>query len=171
MLPVIILSILLTNGPKAFVMALAVPLGQSALSLAFKKLWGMTENRPKRRVRNKKKPFARTPGNVVMDVEEEKSRGSRERKMGYQSWVAGNGVSVDKDVQDASKFGGWDKLDGREEIGAGSMRRRTTRTAGSSQRKPVKGKLSRGGRKGDTPLLLRLLIGVFPFLGSWTKML
>lgn len=105
------------------------------------------------------------------DEEQEKSKGSRKRKMGYQSWVAGNGVSVDKDVQAAPKFGGWDELDGREELGAGSMQRRSARTADSSQRTPVKGKLSWGGRKGDTPLLLRLLIAVFPFLGSWTKML
>lgn len=168
MLPIIIVSILLTTGLKAFLMALALPLGQSALFLAFKKLWGMTQNSPKHRVRTKKKPFARSPGNVVMeDEEEEKIRGSRKRKMGYQSWVAGNGNSVDKDVEAAPKFGGWDELDGRE----GSMQRRSTRTAGSSQRIPVKGKLSRGGRNGDTPLLLRLLVAVFPFLGSWTKML
>ncbi|RVW96804.1 hypothetical protein CK203_026021 [Vitis vinifera] len=161
MLPLIILSVLLTTGPKAFLMVLALPLGQSVLSLAFKKFWGMTQSSPKRRVRTKKKPFASTPGNVVMDDEEqEKSKGSRKRKMGYQSWVAGNGVSVDKDVQAAPKFGGWDELDGREELGAGSMQRRSARTADSSQRTPVKGKLSWGGRKGDTPLLLRLLIAV-----------
>ncbi|RVX07614.1 hypothetical protein CK203_025120 [Vitis vinifera] len=125
MLPLIILSVLLTTGPKAFLMVLALPLGQSVLSLAFKKFWGMTQSSPKRRVRTKKKPFASTP--------------------------AGNGVSVDKDVQAAPKFGGWDELDGREEFGAGSMQRRSARTAGSSQRTPVKGKLSWGGRKGTPP--------------------
>lgn len=172
MLPFIIISTVLATGPKAFLMALALPFGQSVTSLVLKKLWSITQNSPKRRVRTKKKPLASTSGNVVNDdKEQDKSRGSRKRKMGYQSWVDGNGVSVDKDVQDSPKFGGWDELDGIEEFGAGSMQRMSAQTARSSLRTPVKGKLSRRRRKGDIPLLLRLLIAVFPFLGSWSKML
>ena len=44
-----------STGPKAFLMALAIPLGQSALALAFEKLWGWTESKPKRKYRMKRK--------------------------------------------------------------------------------------------------------------------
>ncbi|KAK8962071.1 hypothetical protein KSP40_PGU008996 [Platanthera guangdongensis] len=40
MLPAIIASMLLATGPKAFLLALAVPLGQSVISPAIDKLWG-----------------------------------------------------------------------------------------------------------------------------------
>ncbi|ONI26882.1 hypothetical protein PRUPE_1G052600 [Prunus persica] len=155
--PAIIVSLLLSTGAKAFLMALAFPLCQSAFSLAFEKLWGGTQSRPKRKskTRRRRKPFASTVDNVKMDEEQETSN----KKMDYQSWVVGNDVSVDNSGQNASGLGGWDDLERTE-----SARRQ-------SRRKPMgKGKLSKRERKSDTPLLFRLLIAVFPFLGSWTKM-
>lgn len=160
--PFIIISLLLSSGPKAFLMALALPLGQSALSLAFEKLWGRTQSRPKRKSRKRRKPSATTEANAKMGEKEkyDEDQETSKEKMGYQSWVAGNDVSVDNGGQDATSLGGWDDLERMK-----SDRRQ-------SQRKPRgnKGKLSRRERNSDTPLLLRLLIAVFPFLGSWTKM-
>ncbi|KAI5348227.1 hypothetical protein L3X38_001114 [Prunus dulcis] len=107
--PAIIVSLLLSTGAKAFLMALALPLCQSAFSLAFEKFGGGTQSRPKRksRTRRRRKPFASTVDNVKMDEEQESSN----KKMDYQSWVVGNDVSVDNSGQDASSLGGWDDLE------------------------------------------------------------
>lgn len=158
--PFIIISLLLSSGPKAFLMALALPLGQSALSLAFEKLWGRTERRPKRKSRMRRRPPATSEGSVKMDEEEtyDEDQETDNKKMGYQSWVVENDVSVGNSDEAASSLGGWDDLERMQ-----SERRQSRR---KSRRK---GKLSRRERNSDTPLLLRLLIAVFPFLGSWTK--
>ncbi|KAF5736691.1 hypothetical protein HS088_TW14G00841 [Tripterygium wilfordii] len=170
MLPPIIISTLLASGPKAFLMALAIPLGQSALSLIFEKLWGRTKGRSKRKARMRRKPFAKPESNVDTEEENEEEQESPEAgkgKMGYQSWAVGNEGPVDNErAQGAASFGGWDDLD------------RAATTRGPSQgmgrnprrTKAEKSKLSRRGRS-ETPLLLRLLIAVFPILGSWTRML
>lgn len=166
MLPVILISWLIASGPKAFLMALALPLGQSALSLAFDKLWGRSQSRPKRRrTRVRKKQYASTVTDTETD-EEDKGPESSRRKMGYQSWGAGNEGSADKGGQNGTSYGGWDDLE-RAKSAARSSRMR----GGSGRTATEKGKLSRRERKSDTPLLLRLLIAFFPFLGSWTKML
>ncbi|RXH71313.1 hypothetical protein DVH24_018668 [Malus domestica] len=161
--PAIIISLLLSTGPKAFLMALALPLVQSAFSLLYEKLWGGTQSRPKRksRTRRRRKPFASTVGNARTKEKEkyDEEQETSDKRMGYQSWVVGNDASADSSGRDASSLGGWDDLERME-----SARRQ-------SQRKPMgKGKLSRRERNSDTPLLLRLLIAVFPFLGTWTKM-
>jgi uncharacterized membrane protein len=166
-LPPIIISWLLASGPKAVLMALVLPLGQSVVSLAFEKLWGRKRSRPKRKSRMRRKPSASTVSGVETEAEEQdESQETRKGKMGYQSWVAGNDGPVSNGGQDAPNFGGWDDLDR-----SGFARRAYRMTGGSRQTTTEKGKLSRRERKSDTPLLLRLLIAVFPFLGSWTKML
>lgn len=166
-LPAIIASWLLATGPKAFLMALAIPLGQSALSLAFDKLWGKTQSKTKRRSRMRRKPAASTASSVEMGAEEQgESQETRKGKVGYQSWIVGNDGSASNGGGDAPKFGGWDDLDRSR-----SAWRASQKTGGSRKTPTDNGKLSRKVRKSDTPLLLRLLIAVFPFLGSWTKML
>lgn len=168
-LPFIIISWLVATGPKAFLMALALPLGQSAITLAFEKIWGRTPSRQKRRSRSRMR--RKTSINNVSDVqsedvEEEEGQETRKRRTGYQSWVVGNGGSVDNSGQEAGNFGGWDDLERLK-----YAQRPSRMTGGSGRRTTEKGKLSRRERKSETPLLLRLLIAVFPFLGSWTKML
>ncbi|KAJ4955889.1 hypothetical protein NE237_012672 [Protea cynaroides] len=173
MLPAIILSLLLDTGPKAFLMALALPLGQSLLSLAIDKVWEMITDSRKPRYRNKKKPFSRTSSRVKMNEEakQEQTSEATEEKMGYQSWEVTNDGSA-KGSERAPSFGGWDDLDRRGRSAKGSPRRppqTSARPLGPQMEK--KGKFSRRGRKRDTPLLLRLLVAVFPFLGSWTRFL
>lgn len=165
MLPAIISSLLLTSGPKAFLMALAIPLGQSALSLAFQKISGRKSSKPKRKARTKPKPRVRYSRNVKLEEEEAaKSEGTRKGTMGYQTWVAGDDVRGEKDSQDSPSFGGWDELDRQTKFNKGSARKSAQNADG-----PQRSKLSRRGRESEMPLLLRLLIAVFPFLGSWTK--
>nr|KYP56567.1 hypothetical protein KK1_002810 [Cajanus cajan] len=160
-LPVILASWLLASGPKAFLMALVLPLGQSALALAFEKLWGQPESKPKRKNTTRRKPRRSAR------VEEEPEQNQKTRK-GYQSWVVENNGSVDSGGRGEAQtsFGGWDDLERSRPA------TKSSRSMNGSQRKPMEGgRLSRRERKSDTPLLLRLLIAIFPFLGTWTKML
>lgn len=167
MLPAIISSLLITSGPKAFLMALAVPLGQSALSLAFQKIVGKKSSKPKRKARTRRKPRARSARNVKFQEEDEETiEDFRKNSTGYQTWVGGDDVPADRDSQSSPKYGGWDDLDRQSKTYKGFENNSAQNTD-----RPQRSKLSRGGRRGETPLLLRLLIAVFPFLGSWTKML
>nr|XP_043632059.1 uncharacterized protein LOC122603426 [Erigeron canadensis] len=163
MLPAIISSLLLTSGPKAFLMALAIPIGQSALSMLFQTVWGRPKSKTKNRSKSKRRARPPPPhANVyvdVDDVQEEYSKEDRKRATGYQTWVAGDGSSDKKSNNSSSSFGGWEELDGRA-TGSRNGKQRTS-----------KSKISKRDRRSETPLLMRLLIAVFPFLGSWTKML
>nr|AFK48698.1 unknown [Medicago truncatula] len=163
-LPIILASWLLSTGPKAFLMALAIPLGQSALALAFEKLWGRTESKPKRKYRMKRK--RRNVNDSRVEEEPEENQKTNTRKTGMQSWVVENNGSVDSGSRDAPSFGGWDDSER-----ARPTTRRSQARKGSQRMNVEGGRLSRRERKSDTPLLVRLLIAIFPFLGTWTKML
>lgn len=166
-LPVIISSLLLASGLKAFLLALAIPLGQSALSLAFQKVWKRTQNKPKRKGKARKKPRGTAAYNVDLNKKKEERQKSRKGEMGYQTWVADNDAPADKSTQNSPSFGGWEELDRDRDT---QFKKKSAQTADGKQ-KTLKSKLSRREGRSDTPLLLRLLIAVFPFLGSWTKML
>lgn len=168
MLPAIISSLLLTSGPKAFLMALAIPLSQSVLSFVFQTVWGRPKNRTKSRGKRRPPPPPPPRGASSMDLDDEQEdkymKGERKRAAtGYQTWVAaGDGGSSDqKNNGSSSSFGGWEELD----------RRAGSKSNTDRKRKTSKSTLSRRERRSQTPLLLRLLIAVFPFLGSWTRLL
>lgn len=168
MLPIILASSLLASGPKAFLMALAIPLGQSALTLAFEKLWGPSKSKPKRKYRMRRKRSRVNNARVEEDEEQEpeENQKANKGKSGMQSWVVENNGSVNRSSRETPSFGGWDDLEKSRPTTRSSQARK------GSQRMPMEdGKLSRRERKNNTPLLLRLLIAVFPFLGTWTKML
>ncbi|CAK7341209.1 unnamed protein product [Dovyalis caffra] len=167
MLPAFTISFLLgTDSPNAFFMALAVPLGQTALSLVMDKVWGTSSTNPKRRPRTKtrKKPFARAATKTKATERKAEEYKTNEGKGSYQSWMATDG-SNKKDANRAPSFGGWDDLDSASYKATGRTQKE------DELPKRSKGKLSRRGRVKDRPLLLRLLIAVFPFLASWTKFL
>ncbi|TXG66136.1 hypothetical protein EZV62_007411 [Acer yangbiense] len=182
MLPAIAVSSLLGTdvGPNAILMALAVPLGQSILSLMVDKVWGSTtSNSPKSRSKRKtkRKPFARAAANTKTrqgkkENEAGKTNESYEAGKGretYQSWVVADDAPSKKSEKTGPRFGGWDELD--KKARNYKVPNRTPRVPKNEMPKKQKGKLSRTGRIRDKPLLLRLLIAVFPFLGSWTKLL
>lgn len=164
MLPAIAISVLLGTGPNAVIMALALPLGQTALSLAIDKVWGRTSNRAKPRYQTKKRPSSQAARNTGMNEEKRGENKDYEGRETYKSQVGAPEDSV-KNSKTASSFGGWDELD--KEGVANKIPRRGPDGAPRQQKK---GKLSRR-RNQETPLLLRLLIAVFPLLGSWTKLL
>ncbi|RZS28503.1 hypothetical protein BHM03_00062107 [Ensete ventricosum] len=169
LLPAIIASMLLATGPKAFLMALALPLGQSAISLAIDKVWGGQQTRGK----SKKKSFTRSNEGYKRQWQDRRSSYNSPGRHDYQSWV-----SMDPGVDDKAKtsepsLGGWDDLDRQGGSPSGRARQQpSTPPKRSPQSELVKkGKLSKRGRYKDAPLFLRLLIAVFPFLGSWTRIL
>ncbi|XP_020588104.1 uncharacterized protein LOC110029942 [Phalaenopsis equestris] len=172
LLPAIIASILLATGPKAFLMALALPLGQSAISLSIEKLWGggKEETRTSPRSRRKRKPFSASSYDFRKQ-EQDESGVENEQNEFYKSWVATeNGFNDGRGkFSGRSRFGGWDELDQPRR----PARRRAPPGAGSSFKSAPgeMGKLSKKGRYRDAPLFLRLLIAVFPFLGSWIKIM
>ncbi|KAK5786172.1 Endoribonuclease Dicer [Gossypium arboreum] len=172
MLPAIAISLLLGTGPNAFIMALAVPLGQSALSLVFDKVSGRTSESWKSapRSKTKKKQFTRAAANNTRTnkgkQEPNKTGGEKES---YSSWLNTDGGLQDKGGQRVPKYGGWDQLDDQVE----TQKRATSRKGNGAPKQRKEDKFSRVGRDRvrDTPLLLRLLIAVFPFLGSWSRFL
>ncbi|MCL7045302.1 hypothetical protein MKW94_029024 [Papaver nudicaule] len=158
-------------------MALALPLGQSIISYAIDKLFGRIDNNPNPRSRTKRKtrkPFARGSRDTTMSEEEDEEEISQASggRSGYQSWVGGdmNGPVKKKDNQRETTFGGWDELDLRGGKSGDGATKRPPRKRGGLPRE-MKGKLTKKGRNNSTPLLIRLLIAVFPFLGSWTRIL
>ncbi|KAJ6697334.1 hypothetical protein OIU85_003682 [Salix viminalis] len=146
MIPAVAISFLLgTDNPNAFLMALAVP----------------------SRTKTRKKPSARASSKTKKTEPKAGEYKTNEQKGSYQSWVAAtDGGSTKKNTSRAPGFGGWDDLDKASYKAAG---RRSQK--GDELPKQNEGKLSRRRRVRDRPLLLRLLIAVFPFLDSWSKFL
>ncbi|XP_022747851.1 uncharacterized protein LOC111297365 [Durio zibethinus] len=169
MLPAIAISLLLGTGPNAFIMALAVPLGQSALSLVFDKVSGRESKRWKStsRPKTRKKHFTRAASNMRTNKGKQDSNTTGGEKASYSSWLNTDGGLRDKGAKRVPKFGGWDQLDDQVE----TQKRAPSQKGNGLPKQQKKGKFSRIGRVRETPLLLRLLIAVFPFLGSWTRFL
>ncbi|GER42528.1 T6K12.7 protein [Striga asiatica] len=145
----VIASLVLGTGPNSIIMAIALPLAQSALSIAADTLWGTFYDSPRTKNKKKKKnkPFAR------MKVKREKEvRFQSENGMeNYKSWGNGNRSQFD--------FGGWDELDKEPRV-------RPVKREPEVQERVI---ISRR-TKGDTPLFMRILIAMFPYLGFWTSL-
>ncbi|KAJ8752206.1 hypothetical protein K2173_003814 [Erythroxylum novogranatense] len=164
-LPAVAISLLLGTGPNAFLMALAVPLGQTALSLVVDKVWGSTMSSPKPRRRTKVRKRPVTAKRNERKGEETKG-GSR--RGSYQSWVGTDHDSFTKGSKEKTRFGGWDELDKMN----GKVPKGTpVRDEDGLQRKQKFQNRNKLSSVRDTPLLLRLLIAAFPFLASWTRFL
>lgn len=167
-------------------MALALPLGQSAFSFAADKLWGKPQanqrnraTKAKKKKKKKEKPFAQGASytrSTQMGEEEEDEGDVKHDNFGkpaYQSWAAAggeDGKAGEGGGRPEPSFGGWDELEnGRR---AAARKRSSARRGVGSRGGMREGKLSRrGGRKKEVPLFIRLLVAVFPFLGSWTNLL
>lgn len=165
-LPPILIALLITGGPKAFLMALAIPLGQSTFSFAIQKMLDATQNKPRRKSKTKKRQRAYASNKTNFGRRGGSSR-TRRRKPSYQTWSSRNGVSANKDEPEVPRYGGWDELDQvSESTSTGSFESSSQSSIGTSKIPMEKGKLSNEKAKSDTPLLLRLLISIFPFLAS-----
>ncbi|KAL2242580.1 UNVERIFIED_CONTAM: hypothetical protein Sindi_0376000 [Sesamum indicum] len=157
LLPAIIISLLLTNGPKAFLMALALPFGQSTFTFAIEKFQNRGRIKPKPKTKTKK-GRSRAYSSRKAEMEEEAewigSRQPRKKKKGYQSWVSKTGVSVSSNDKSAANFGGWDELDVGMDSNVGSSRRAAHKSSGLREEHAEKGK-NKKWSESDGPLLLR----------------
>lgn len=170
LLPTIIISFLLATGPKAFISTMALSLGLSALSLAVMKLYEKTQNRPKRKKKARRKPYSRDSTSFEVDEErQDEAQDIGDKEMG-EFWVGSDYGSVRKGSKDDLSFGGWGDLNGagyvprkpRSKNGSGMNRK--VRLSGSGRKR--KDKLSESRRNSEMPLLLKLLIAIFPFVSS-----
>ncbi|CAI9090965.1 OLC1v1025865C1 [Oldenlandia corymbosa var. corymbosa] len=169
MVPAIIISLLLGTGANnALLMAVALPLAQSALSSVLDLIWERApENRrPKSRSRNRKRPFSGASSGSKMRQKREQNTENDNNSGDYKSWVAADNVSERKDGGRARSFGGWDELDEQRR----KEKERRTATSNKKRWETSQGKLSKRSKRRQTPLLVRLLIAFFPFLGFWTKL-
>ncbi|KAG7575955.1 hypothetical protein ISN45_Aa03g004060 [Arabidopsis thaliana x Arabidopsis arenosa] len=163
MLAPIGISLLLGTDSNAGLMALAVPLVQSVLSLVVSKVWSRPSFRPMERSR--RDSFSRSAS--VSSARTRKARqGENMRgvvdKGGYKSWMVGDADSNSM----GTGYGGWDDLDTLREIRNDNLSNENVR-----QKQQSVERASRRWRVKEKPLLLRMLIAAFPFLGSWTKLL
>ncbi|CAA0841118.1 Unknown protein [Striga hermonthica] len=161
MIPAVIASLVLGTGPNSIIMAIALPLAQSALSIAADTLWGTFYDSPRTKNKKKKKknkPFARMK--VKREEEEEVWFQSGNGTRNYKSWVEGSNVPWGNENRSRFDFGGWDELDKEPRV------RPVTREPEVQERVITSRKT-----KGDTPLFMRLLIAMFPYLGFWTNLL
>lgn len=166
MIPAILMSTLLDTGPNTLIMAVALPLGQTALSLLMDRLLAGPSYDPVPRRRTKKRRPMRTASRTKSSGQaQERSYKSRQERRGYQSWASEN-KKVDQ--QTGINFGGWDELDKQAGNVDGVYRKEQRGTADGPRGVRINSKLSRR-RKKEEPLMLRLMIAVFPILGSWTR--
>ncbi|EOA31227.1 hypothetical protein CARUB_v10014393mg [Capsella rubella] len=163
MLAPIGISLLLGTDSNAGLMALAVPLVQSVLSLVVSKVWSRSSTRPMKRSR--RDVFSRF-GSVGSARTRKSKQGENMRggvdKGGYKSWIVRDADSNSM----GTGYGGWDDLDTQREIRNGNPSNENVRPKQQFERKA-----NRRWRVKEKPLLLRMLIAAFPFLGSWTKLL
>ncbi|XP_073125586.1 uncharacterized protein [Henckelia pumila] len=123
MLPPIILFLLLANGLKAFLMALALPIGQSTLAFAFKRIRNVGKNKSKRNANTKKRRY-RTRVSRKVQSEETRlwagSQGAIKRKKENRPWFSKNDVLHYNMDNKIANFGGWDELEtgGQPDIGS-----------------------------------------------------
>lgn len=133
-------------------------------------MWSEKQNKRKHKSKTKKRS---RPTSTFVKRKAAENRGrnqhNKNRKMGYQSWIPQDEGSKDASEKDVPSFGGWDELLKGSEFDIGSPK--SSAQSRSDKRPSSKGGLSSRVTKSDTPLLLRLLLAVFPFLGSWTRML
>lgn len=104
-IPAVLVSLLMGTGPDAAIVALALPLAQSAFSLAADTLWGRADGTPKSKTKRKKRPS--NGSRVRSRVRREKEMQTQKRKEAgnYKSWFEGS-----KESRNSQDFGGWDEL-------------------------------------------------------------
>ncbi|CAO2165908.1 unnamed protein product [Urochloa humidicola] len=235
LLPVMLVSMFAATGPKAFLMAMAIPLGQSAISFLLDAIWG---RRRSKRDDRWSSPFQEEEEDYPDDTTDFATggRGNRytssrsynegRRKQSYQSWVSNDFAGAAADDNNSTKsssseggegkkssgnFGGWDEILDDDNVATQEKRRGSSFSAGNTDyrkrpRPAVTGEentnsyaADRGVGQGlgapparmrmrqqrgmprtaglgstrykQAPLLMRLLVAVFPFMGSWFRLL
>ncbi|KAL9676238.1 hypothetical protein QQ045_004451 [Rhodiola kirilowii] len=169
MVPAILISMVLGTGPNALFMAVALPLGQTALSLAVNKVWGMAwqTSKPRPGNRTRSKPYASTSdGNRARKREQDAGFASRKQTTSSTSSTGSYEPAQGNGHRATTSFGGWDELDREVE-----MRPKPSMEEDERKRQKKDSKVSKRVGNRDSPLFIRLLVAGFPFLGSWARFL
>ncbi|KAL0313782.1 UNVERIFIED_CONTAM: hypothetical protein Scaly_2900700 [Sesamum calycinum] len=167
MIPAVIISLLLGTGPNAIIMALALPLAQSAFSLAAEALFGRVDESPRSRPKSKKRPFAGARNRTRVRKEKEFRNQKGKEAETYKSWVDANNVSTKNEKRKQQRFNGWDELDNQPRV---DKEHRVGSVKNTNEPRVQEAVKLHRRIKGDTPLFMRLLIAMFPYLGFWTKL-
>ncbi|CAO2822006.1 unnamed protein product [Amaranthus hypochondriacus] len=181
-LPIILVSFLIATGPKAFLLASGIPFGLSVIIFAFQKVSEWLEGSPRPRNKRRKRSKVGRKEDVFMeeedDQEEERRQSRRNKKRLYQSWVAQNNGSFynndSKSRVSSTSYGGWDDLITENDAQLPQTPPRVTERLQrivETEEEEVKSKLSESVEERNLPLLLKLLVAVFPFLATWTDIL
>ncbi|CAN4115218.1 unnamed protein product [Withania somnifera] len=120
---------------------------------------------PRSKYKKKKRNYARAVSNPGIRMG--KGENTRNGK-GVRDYQSSNGASDGKKSQSTLNFGGWDELDNH---GMEGQQKKPLNRKLTEPKQWTDGKLSKRIGRRETPFLFRLLIAVFPFLGSWTKLL
>ncbi|CAL4948195.1 unnamed protein product [Urochloa decumbens] len=234
LLPVMLVSMFAATGPKAFLMAMAIPLGQSAISFLLDAIWGRRRSNRDDRWR---RPFQEeedypddttdfaTGGRGNRYSSSRSYNEGRRKQYSYQSWVSNDFAGAASDDDNSTKssssqggegkkssgnFGGWDEILNDDNVATQEKRRSSFSTGNTDYSKrpqpavtgeeDTKGYAAgRGAGQGlgappartrmrqrrgmpktaglgrtrykQAPLLMRLLVAVFPFMGSWFRLL
>ncbi|KAK6791788.1 hypothetical protein RDI58_010869 [Solanum bulbocastanum] len=164
MLPAIIMSVVLGTGTNTIIMALALPLAQSALSLVMDAIWGWSDDGPRSNYKKKKRRHARAASNPGTRM----GKGKNTQNGKVRDYQSSNGAPDRKKSGSTQNFGGWDELDNHRMEG---QQEKPLNRRPAEPKQLTDGKMSKRIGRRETPFVLRLLIAVFPFLGSWTKLL
>ncbi|KAL5226692.1 hypothetical protein ABZP36_014957 [Zizania latifolia] len=165
-LPVLLASMLVATGPKAFLMAMALPLAQSAISWAISAFSGRQQRSyPYEYDSDSDDPAFQQQQDE--DTEEEDGARARATQWQRQQSKQGNG---------GGGFGGWDDYDmstrkWSDTAAAAQFGLRTRRRRGRSNGSMASGWRGSSRQYKQAPLLARLLVALFPFLGSWFRVL
>ncbi|XP_047322542.1 uncharacterized protein LOC124926377 [Impatiens glandulifera] len=155
MIPAILMWILVGNVPNTFFMALAIPIAQSAVDLM------TNQNR-----RTKKRARASNRTRMAKKRRDEDGIGRERRQTSKTSNNSSKKTS--KDVADS--FGGWDELDNNNNKRV-VFPKSTLRVMGNAAKEEGERRLSKRVTSREKPLMVRLLIAAFPFLGTWMKVM
>ncbi|XP_051140163.1 uncharacterized protein LOC127257742 [Andrographis paniculata] len=166
MIPAVVIYTVTGMGPNSIIMALALPLAQSAFSLATETFFGRPEKSLRPKSKRKKKPFAGASSRARVRREKQMYNEKVKEAGNYKSWVDANNLSDQNAKGDLQNFGGWDELDSHARV---EKKVRNPNGAGAGARTEFK-KSKRAEGDADTPLLMRLLAAIFPYLRFWTKL-
>ncbi|XP_048536760.1 uncharacterized protein LOC125515367 isoform X2 [Triticum urartu] len=205
-LPVLLASMLVTTGPQAFLMAMAIPLAQSVLSFAISKIGSFGRRRRDEEEYDDDGYYYSDYGSGGWEAEEQYRSNSSSTYRGDSSTTSSRYQQQQQESADSHptaepgdingttgtatrsesgsiSFGGWDELE------EGDDRRRSSRwsagaspvdtataggAVGTSRPPATRRRRSRGAaaaRYRQAPLPMRLLIALFPFLGSWFRIM
>ncbi|XP_075488883.1 uncharacterized protein LOC142527812 [Primulina tabacum] len=152
LLPPIILILLFANGLKAFLMALALPIGQSTFVFALQRMRNSGKNKSKQNT-NTKMRRSRTHASRKVKYEEARIWAGKKEN---HPWFSKNDVAQYNMDNKIANYGGWDELETGRHPNIGSSRSPAQKLSGSQAIDTEKSKLSWRSSESGTPLLLRI---------------